>query len=126
MSFDTAGDPVKQTRESLYEAQLEREGLEYAGNFAATIRNAFFILSIVLFVISIVLWLSALRISVSSDVSFFWFIASIAFFGACVLSMGVSFFSHRKLVRFEKRQQAVCEEIVGLECELFLIDGATG
>lgn len=105
---------------SLHVAKLECEGLEYAGNFAASVRNIFFATSIVLFAISVVSWIAALCVVNSGDTSFWLFISSIAFFGASFLSIVVSLFSHSKMVKFERRQALICEEMVSLECAIFL------
>ncbi|MDQ5943677.1 MAG: hypothetical protein QG675_445 [Patescibacteria group bacterium] len=121
MSFETE-ETSKRLRDQLADRRLECEGLEYAGNFAATIRNTCFIVAIVLFLISTVMWIFAFRISTGDDRGFWCFIFSIVTFGASLSGLGLSLFSHRKLVRFENSQERACNEIMLLEAELFLID----
>lgn len=119
MSFDP-NDTKRSLRIRLREAELECEGLEYAGNFAASTRNICFIISVLLVAISTITMVSALCISTRGDTSFWLFVVSITFFGASLLGFLVSFFSHRKLLNFEKTQRGVCDEILVLETEIYV------
>lgn len=120
MSFETE-ETTKKLRDRLADARLECEGLEYVGNFAATIRNICLIVAMVLFLISTVMWISAFRISTGGDIGFWCFVLSIVTLGSSLSGLGLSLFSHRKMVRFEKYQEKACNEIMLLETELYLI-----
>lgn len=124
MSFET-DEKTKKLRDQLADARLECEGLQYAGNFAATIRNICLIVAIVLFLISTAMWIFAFRISTGGDMGFWCFIFSIVTLGASLSGLGLSLFAHRKLVRFEKSQEKACQEIMELEIDLFLISIAS-
>lgn len=120
MSFET-DETTNKLRNKLSDARLECEGLEYAGNFAATIRNICFIAGIALSLVSAILWIFAFVVSTGDNMGFWCFIFSIVTFGAGISGLGLSLYSHHKLVRFEKSQANTCSKIITIEAELYLI-----